>query len=98
MPELTPEFKSILSSVVNKDELVSLLAYLKSRWSNENVYEAFQEYEESMKNVLKELFPEIKFIKGVKRPFGMIIEINGQEVKVFTKVKGRYINLAAKLA
>lgn len=62
---------------------------LASRWQDEYEYEAFVDYETSMKKALAQIDPKATFVRGSKRPFGAVIHSDDKEFRVV--VKGRRI-------
>ena len=78
--------KEKLMKILNDGKLFELLAYLMDRWQDEWQYEDFKDYENRMKSEL-ERFQEVKFIKGTKKPFGFVAEIDNKKVKVYLKHK-----------
>lgn len=66
----TEQRAAFMDKVVPKVE--QTLNYLYSRWQDEHAYEDFAEYATFMEKALKTAEPSAKFIRGSKRPFGMV--------------------------
>jgi len=90
--------KEKLEKIVNSDELLHRLVYLKDRWQDEGKYESFEAYEDAMKVKLTSLaIKGLEFVKGTKRPFGFQGVLDGKKIAVFVKSSGRMCWLAVKV-
>lgn len=78
--------KETIKKLVNSYSVLNTFANLKYRWLDEAGYEDFNEYAKVMqKSVEKEIGQSIKLIKGTQRPFGIMFELNGENLKLFMK-------------
>ena len=89
--------KTILTNLVNSSKVLNTFINLKYRWEDEKRYENCDDYANVMIHVIeKETNKDIKLIKGTKRPFGVIFEIEGLKFNLFLKTNGRSAWLACK--
>jgi hypothetical protein len=78
--------KETIKKLVNSYSVLNTFANLKYRWLDEAGYEDFNEYAKVMqKSVEKEIGQSINLIKGTQRPFGIMFELNGENLKLFMK-------------
>lgn len=87
-----------IKALVNDDKIHTHLAYLRDRWADERDYEDWDDYKHSMITALAN-YP-VTLLRATKRPFGMVITVQGDEYaapwKVWLKRKGRYEVLTAR--
>ena len=89
--------KTIITNIVNSSTVLNTFINLKFRWDDEKKYENFDDYAKAMiQSIKKETKKDVKLIKGTKRPFGVIFEIDGLKLNLFLKTNGRYAWLACK--
>lgn len=92
------DINTIVTGVLNNGALLSNLIYLWERWADEKEYEDFNDYENNMKALFVENYPNpaIKFLSSTKRPMGFKIEISGNVFHIYLKIRGNSANLAGK--
>ncbi len=82
--------KTTLTKLVNNNSVLNTFVNLKFRWEDEGRYENFNDYANVMlKSVEKATGENVKLVKGTKRPFGIVFEMNGKKLKLFLKMSGR---------
>jgi hypothetical protein len=57
-----------------------LLCGLRARWADERKFENFGDYEVVMSRMVESL--GAKFVRGTKRPFGVVYEIGGFQYQI----------------
>lgn len=89
----------LISNLVNNNSVLNTFINLKFRWEDEGRYENFNDYANVMlKSVEKATSENVTLVKGTKRPFGIVFEMNGKKLKLFLKMDGRSCWLACALA
>lgn len=84
-----------INNLVNTKTVLNTLMNLKFRWEDEGRYENFDRYGEVMFNSVKKVVGDnAKFVKAMKRPFGLIFELEGVKYKLFLKMNARSCWLA----
>ena len=82
--------KETISKLVNTMAVLNTFANLKFRWEDEGRYEDFNEYANVMLNsVKKAINKDVKLVKGTKRPFGIVFEMEGVKFNLFLKSNNR---------
>ena len=90
--------KTAISNLVNSEVVLNTFVNLKFRWEDEYHYEDFNNYAEVMlKRVKKVLGDDVKLMKGMKRPFGIVFTFMNRNHKLFLKTNGRSYWLACAL-
>ncbi len=91
--------KTTITNLVNNNSVLNTFINLKFRWEDEGRYENFNDYANVMlKSVEKATGENVKLVKGTKRPFGIVFEMNGKKLKLFLKTNGRSCWLACGMA
>ena len=69
-----------VSQTVFNDKLIENIAYLWSRWQDEQGYEDFKDYEQAMLNHLKAALPDddVSLVRGTQEPWGIIFRLGEQ--------------------
>jgi len=68
------EIAEFIEREINSNhDLEKAMIYLFARWQDEKEYEDFKEYEKIMAKEIEKV--GVKFVKGSKRPFGVIFQI-----------------------
>ena len=63
------------------NECQEMMMYLKNRYNAEKKHEDFKAYSDHMKEFVAK-FPEVKFIKASKRPFGFRFAFESYELVI----------------
>lgn len=85
--------KQEVLDMIRSDKSFDKLMYLKYRWDDEKEYEDWADYEKSMAAILPKNW---SFVKGIKRPFGFIAQLDpGVNVRISLKFKGDYAGLVS---
>lgn len=72
----------------NKEEkIVNRFMYLYERWQDEREYEDINDYLENIKTLVPEAY------KIHKRPFGITCRCSDGDIRIFCKVKGKYLTV-----
>ena len=89
--------KTILINLVNSSNVFNTFINLKYLWEDERWYKNFNYYAKVIIHVIeKETNKDVKLIKGTKRPFGVIFEIEGLKFNLFFKANGQSACLHCK--
>ena len=87
-----------ITNIINSKEIGNLFFNLYDRWRDECEYEDINEYAKVIVDRIAKLFPQynVKLVKPSKRPFGVVISVNGEYTfRFYVKIKGRYVHLMA---
>lgn len=89
-----------LKAIVNNEKVGNTFFNLFDRWLDESAYEDINEYGKVIANVIKNEFPQygIELKKSTKKPFGVVISIDGASYHIYAKFSGKYVSLCAKNA
>lgn len=79
------EIQEIAKEVVNNEKIFNRLIYLYCRWQDEKQYEDFKDYEENLRALIKETFPDLKVYQVTKQPFGFKVAF--EDVKLHFRLK-----------
>ena len=71
----------------NEREIVNRFMYLYERWQDEREYEDINDYLKHMKQLVPEAY------KISKRPFGITCRCEDGDIRIFCKVKGKYLTV-----
>ena len=89
---------ALINKLVNTRTVLNTLMNLKFRWEDECHYENFDRYGEVIFNSVKKVVGNnAKFVKAMKRPFGLIFELEGVKYKLFLKSNARSCWLACAI-
>lgn len=89
--------KKKIDILVNNQEVLDTLIYLKERWADERGFEDFKDYGDAMKKEAEKAVGKLANFKATKRPFGFQANLGEEGTwQLFTKRKSYYTVLCAQ--
>lgn len=87
-----------VKEIINNETIGNVMYNLYDRWRDESEYEDINEYGKAIVNSIHVHLPhlDVKLIGATKRPFGVKLQVGGEKVHIFTRIKGSYVQLCAK--
>jgi hypothetical protein len=89
-----------IKEIINNVTVGKVMYNLYDRWLDESEYEDINEYGKAIVNSIHVHLPHLKdvsLIKATKRPFGVKLQVGDKKAHIFTKIKGNYVQLCAKM-
>lgn len=87
-----------VKEIINNKAIGNVMYNLYDRWRDESEYEDINEYGKAIVNSIHVHLPhlDVKLIGVTKRPFGVKLQVGGEKVHIFTRIKSNYVQLCAK--
>ena len=87
-----------VKEIINNETIGNVMYNLYDRWRDESECEDINEYGKAIVNSIHVHLPhlDVKLIGATKRPFGVKLQVGGEKVHIFTRIKGSYVQLCAK--
>jgi len=88
-----------IKNILNNEKVGNAFYNLYDRWRDESEYEDINDYGKAIFNTINGQYPDygVTLLATTKRPFGVKIQVGERKVHIFTKLRGSYLNLCAKL-
>ena len=87
-----------VKEIINNEAIGNVMYNLYDRWRDESWYDDINKYGKTIVNSIHKNLPhlDVTLIGTTKRPFGVKLQVGGEKVHIFTRIKSGYVQLCAK--
>lgn len=87
-----------IKNIINNEKVGAAFCNLYDRWRDECEYEDINEYGRALFNTINKQYPKygIKYVGVTKRPFGVKLQVGENNIHIFVKLSGSYLQMCAK--